>query len=186
MRRIELIMDPQDDIVAYAYLRMKRDGTLGMVFHEGEPNLAWIADFFDKQRHLTAAVAYSESGESELIALGWLNQMHTLSAGDDKVTKAEAAMVGFRGVPLRETREAARILIQAAFETAGVDVLYATVSSENRAVGLMLRALGFRLCGRFPRYTLWRGKISDSCVWCLSREEVCNGRSQSRSSETAS
>lgn len=166
---IRVILDPEDDIIAYFYLRLKRDGLLDRVFHDALPSLRWMAEYFSDRSRPVAAIVVDRGETTELVGMGWLSSVSDLRHRNGKTKIGEAAAAFFAKVSPSVVREAADRLLAIAFEDLDFDVVYVTTAEPNRAARILLKACGFSLCGRLPSYTVWRGQLCDGLVWAKTK-----------------
>ncbi len=70
---------------------------------------------------------------------------------------------------------ATRALINLAFRELDLDVVYTEHCCENRAITAVARKAGFTVTGRLPLAKVFDGKLYDSTVLAITRDEWADG-----------
>jgi hypothetical protein len=167
LRRGNLVVQPSasDVILAHAYLRFRADGQLEQIFSEGIPSLTWFLQHYGQAQVLSCFI--EESSRMDLVGLGWLN---TLTEAGPQNRKADCGMAFFRGVR-HEKMMFGQMMLEWAFEDAGLSVLYGTTPAPHRRALMFSQMLGFKLIGPLPEYTLWEGQPCAAWISCLTKEQ---------------
>ena len=162
-----------DDMIAVAYLRMKAEGLIPVIFYEGDPGLRWFLDWF----HRTDTVCYGcflsprvDTGENQtqLCGLLWVDTIITLASGHKK---ANSGVMFFRdyqkgNLPL----QFGELVLDAVFSDLKIDVLWGTTPVPNRIAKLFTMRLGYKYLPPCPMFCSWEGKVCDAAVCYLTKQ----------------
>ena len=176
---------PSDEMLAWAYMRLKREELLDRVFHEGCPSLTWCLEWFTQPNTAVLGCFKQVDGRAEMRGLGWLNSF-TVLHGKSDWRKAELGEAFFRGVGMHETEQFGRLMLTWAFDELKMDVLFGSTPEPNRAAVLFARRMGFKMIGVADGYGLWNGEPCGCWISVLTRqrfeelngEEARDGRSK--------
>lgn len=172
--RLGVYSDLGDELLACAYLRMRQEGLLSVVYYLGDPTLREFLDWHRNPRNIylgafhTPIFASGEEGAVQLAGIGWLNSITDLGSH----RKAEVGMIYFRefwgnGLPMEWTE----MMLDFAFQEAGIGVVYGCTPTQNPLARRFAKALGMREFGPVPKYCAWRGQPSDAWFFSLTKEE---------------
>jgi RimJ/RimL family protein N-acetyltransferase len=173
---LETYSEIGEDLVATAYLRLKAEGLLPIVFYQGPISLAGFLDWYrNPTSKFLGCFARPDLDKSklELCGLGWIQSISTVGG----VKRGETGMVFFRnwqshGYPREWTRQ----MLDFSFGPLGMDYLYGTTPEENVVAVRFSRQMGFRQFGPIPGYCNWNGQPSGAIISAMSKEEWRNGR----------
>ena len=165
--------DLDEELLAVAYIRMKVEGLLPIVYHESIPPLSEFIAYHNKEKkhsyydhYLGAFARPTLDAPPELIGMGWLGGIR----GPVGSIKGEVGFVFFRKwqqvkVPLVATR----LMIDYCFDVAGVDIVVGTTPVKNRAALIFDRRLGFTQLPAIPNFTTFQGEPCDAVISYMTK-----------------
>lgn len=157
------------DTLAEIYLRLKREGLLPILFHEGVPDLAGFLSAYLKPHSLTM-LCFTESPHVDICGMGHVTPPWFI--GKD-LARAETSMVFFDKWQRRDvTVPMAHLMCEYAFETTpSVQALFGTTPVPNKAAVRFITAAGFvRSTEPVPHYSTWQGQRCACYISWLTRE----------------
>ncbi len=164
-----------EDLIATAYLRLKAEGLLPLIYYEGIPLLSehlrrmaapetiCLGFFADR------AKAKRKAGGVEFCGMAWVLQRELMGNG---MTKAEVGFAFMRHTAHPEEKVAlGKMMTQAFFDAYNVDILIGTQPVENKLALKFAERLGFTLSGPIKNYISWEGALSDVYVSSLTKAD---------------
>ncbi len=140
---------PTERILAEGYLRFEKEGTLDLIYHQGNYSLTWfLNDFVTKQNAILALCK-----GSDVIGFAWFNYLAKI--GNTEFTKAEAGIGFFRKTHPRDALLAAAMGTDWAFRELGLSVMYGITPEPNKAAVRFLERLGRDTFGPIPMFTVF-------------------------------
>jgi RimJ/RimL family protein N-acetyltransferase len=159
------------DLLASAYLRLKREGGLNILFYEGEMRIDNFLRVWGDDSGLTFGcfVRSLEQDTTELAGLGRVAQPVGMGNGS---SKAEIGATFFDAYQKREfTVPLCQMMLEWVFDKTPLHAVFGTTPEPNRAMLMFLRGLGFGcLHHPIPNYTTWQGGPTGVYVSWMLRE----------------
>jgi hypothetical protein len=167
---------PSESILAYAYLRMEKEGLTGIVFHEGNAGVGWFINTFIKQQSILACWFRARNSgnlndDLDLAGLAWFNSL--VKIGESGKNKAEAGYVFFRDHQTpKKTIPLAAICMEWAFDHLNVDLILGMTPEKNKLACYFLRWLGMKPSGPIESFTTYPsgGEICAAYVSSMTKE----------------
>lgn len=164
-----------DDLAAVAYLTLKQQGLLRVVFYEGEPSLKWFLEWFQTNDSVILGCFATALGSTTpvLAGLGWLTSICERNG----VKRSEIGMVFFRewqhgSLPAEWCDQ----MIDFSFEQLGMSAIYGTTPEANRAAVKFSKQMGFDQFGPIPYGCTWKGKPCGTIQSVMTRAMWESGR----------
>jgi RimJ/RimL family protein N-acetyltransferase len=145
------------DLIATAYLRLKQEGVLEMIYYECDPGLPKVLATMTDPATITLGCFVKDGERVDMVGLGHAAAALTLPNGQKK---AELSEVFFKDWQRRNvTLPMAQMMIQWLFDRSDLDFLYGTTPEKNPAAVRFMKALGFGHTREpIPNFTCWQGK----------------------------
>lgn len=167
---------PEETLLAYAYLRMEREGLIPIVFHESCRGIGWfINEFTKKMPILGMYIKERDSGsidkDLDLVGLSWFN--NSIKIGESGKTKAEAGYVFFKEHQTpKKTLPLAAMCIDWAFSHLNVDLILGMTPEKNKLACYFLRWLGMNPSGPLESFTTFPagGEICGAYISTMTKE----------------
>jgi RimJ/RimL family protein N-acetyltransferase len=163
-----------DEMLAAAYLTMKLEGLLPLLYYEGIPSLTHFLELHRSGSFKFLGV-FSRSmlnTDVEMAGIGWLSSI----SGQPGTRKAEVGYVMFRKFQDRKTPlEAIGLLVDYCFDVQEMDLLVGTTPEKNRAAVAFVRKLGFQVLPLIPKFCMFNGEPCGAYLSYLTRE-IWHGR----------
>jgi L-amino acid N-acyltransferase YncA len=161
-----------EEFLAGLYLQTKKDGLLRRAF-PGASNfsLNWFVSYF-YQRTMLVAVEKPD----KILGYAWVYEVQ----GNEKYKKGSIGFVFFKeywGSSL--LREASQLGLTWMFQEMGLNILFATVATWNRASARFVKLLGFEHCGLVPSLFLNNDSGVDTHIFALRREDFFSRKGKS-------
>jgi RimJ/RimL family protein N-acetyltransferase len=162
-----------DEIFAIAYMKMKQEKTLQLLFWEESPSLRAFLDWCSQPNSIVAGV-FTDGPTLELAGIGAL---HSINMRGGK-KRADTSEIFWRKYWITQhTLEMGKMLLNFAFEDAEMEILYGITPEPNRAaVDFMVRC-GFDRFGPVPGLCSWHGRSCPGWLSVMSREKWLQGGS---------
>ena len=138
---------PPERILAEGYLRLEKEGSCELVYHEGEHSLTWFLTQFVKNQ----AAILTLCKENRVLGFAWFNYLMKIGATEYK--KAEAGIAFFRKTSPRDALMTAAMGTEWAFNELGVDVILSVTPEPNKAAVRFFKRLGREPFGPIPMMT---------------------------------
>ncbi len=166
---IKLRSEIGDDLLAAAYLRLKSERLLAVVFHANpaislQEFLTWHRDPGMDYLGCFSSIP-GVAGSTELRGLGWINQIRT--HGDEKV--AEVGLAFFRGLAPNLCAEFTSMLLDYCFQSRNLAAVYGVSPVDNRVIHRFAGRMGFERFGPLPKFTSWQGRSTDAIIHCMTK-----------------
>ena len=155
-----LVVAPLNDVdlIATAYLQMKREGTLALLYYEGDIGLQRFLSVMTNPACINyACLVKGADGGVDLAGIGHIAIPQVLPNGRKK---AEISVAFHKQWQRRDiTLPLAQMMVEWTFDRSDVDYLYGTTPAPNRAMLAFMRRLGFGHSAEpIPNYTCWQGE----------------------------
>lgn len=162
--------DLSESVLAAAYLLLEKDGLIDSVFYDRKPSLSeflgWLK--LPNSKYLGGFVRMSNVGHQEIAGLGMLWNIH----GEPGARRADAHLVFRRKFwGLNVVPDLTSQMIDYSFSTLGIDVLFATTSTKNRALLELTKSIGWTWHGPFPKYGMCHGKPGDAMIGYIQKRQ---------------
>lgn len=146
------------DLIATAYLQMKREGVLAMFYYEADPGLAKFLAIMTAAG-LTALGCFVKRADgltADLVGIGQVAVPIEMANGQKK---AEIGVAFFKDWQRRSvTATLCRMMLEWTFDRTDIDYLFGTTPEKNPAMLRFLEYLGFgRTSEPIPHYATWHG-----------------------------
>lgn len=169
---LRVVPRPDEWRLAELYFRFQKDGLLPLMFYHQIPSLSSFLQSFSQEGTLVCYV-----GEV-LAGMGWTNNRDRVC---DRINRAEVSEAFFKGVPMDTTLALGKLMLEWAFDTYQLDVVFGTTPIPNRAAVIFARRMGFEECGVLPCFAVWQGEPCSVMLTAMTRERweaLKNGRLQ--------
>jgi hypothetical protein len=176
-----------DEVLAFAYSRFKREGLLPILFYEHQYTLLqFVAKYIDNNTSTLACFqkVWNPLKQDEfdflLCGIGWINDLTNM--GPD-FKRANCGMAFFRGFSKPNFLvRFAHMMIEWAFDHLDIDALHGITPAKNRAAVLFSKKCGFQVVGPLEAGTVWNGELCDVYMsamtikrWVEVRPWGCDG-----------
>jgi hypothetical protein len=145
------------DLIATAYLRLKREGVLDVLYYEADPGLPKVlAVMTDPATINFGCFMKRDEDVTDFVGIGHVAAPLMLPNGQKK---AEISVAFFKGWQRRDvTIPLAQMMIEWVFRRSDIDFLFGTTPEPNRAMLRFMKALGFgHTAEPIPNFTCWHG-----------------------------
>jgi len=158
------------DLYATAYLRMKQEKVLDVLYYERDPGLPKFLGIMSTPgvTNIGCFVKH-EDGRVDFVGLGHIGVPIVLPNGQKK---AEISVAFFKDWQRRSvTFPLAQMMIEWTFDRADIDFLFGTTPERNPAMVKFLKALGFgHTAEPVPHFTCWQGELCGAVLSWLDAE----------------
>lgn len=147
------------DLIATAYLRMKREGVLDVLYYECDPGLPKVlAVMTDPATINFGCFVKRDEAMTDFVGIGHIAAPLILPNGQKK---AEISVAFFKDWQRRSvTFPLAQLMIEWVFDRSDIDYLFGTTPEPNRAMLRFIKSLGFgHTAEAVPNFTCWRGEM---------------------------
>jgi hypothetical protein len=158
---LSILATNHDEILAYAYMRFRKEGLLPDIFSEGETTLTWFLQTYSQMAVVAAFRGKAVAG------MGWITKVLDMGPAG---RKAEVGMAFFPEVTFAEKLELGQKMIAWAFETQNLGGLYGTTPAPHSKALAYAKLLGFELFGPIPGLSAWRGERCGAYVSAMTKE----------------
>ena len=164
--------DIGEDLLAVAYLRMKTEQLLQMVFWEKAPTLKSFLEWCAAPNSVIVG-CFTETDRSnvgsppliELAGLGWLTGI-TMRGGKRRADAGEVFWRETQAAGL--TSQFGRLLLDFAFEEVKASTIYGITPVRNVAAVRFMRHCGFESFGPIPELCCWMGETCDGYISAMT------------------
>ena len=161
--------DPESHkLLPWLWHLLEKDDLQKVYFHRN-PSFPEMVAVFSNSANLIYLVVKGEGKEdTEFVGFAILSDI--TDTGD---TRAAAAGFAFlrKFWDGRTTTEAGKLLLAEWFSELNLDLIIGGVAKENRAAAVYLKRLGWKEAGSLPDMQHWQGKVTDSVLWAIKKED---------------
>jgi len=161
------------DVLVQVFNRLKTEGLYPIVFHDNpNQNLLEFMNFFSHPMTALSAIMIIDNDQiQDIAAIGWLSGLESYA---DKRQRALASFCVFKDYQHPNlTSQMARLQFRYWFEHLRMDILIGMTPANNRLAVQFTKRIGFRELCRIPNYSAYLGKVSDTVVTMMDREQYC-------------
>lgn len=160
--------DVGEDLLGAAYLRLKSEGMLEMMFWLEAPTLREFLKWSCERKDVVVIGAFFEDENGvRLAGLGWVREIQ-MRNGKKYADTGELFFREFQAMGV--TRTLASLMIDFAFEQVGVSVLYGLTPRPNEAAIRFMKAMGFSHTVEIPELASWMGDNCSAVISWLTRQ----------------
>ena len=166
----DLIVAPVSmDLLASAYLTMKMDGTLSVLFYESDPGIPKFLATYSDPNAITYGCYLKSGDQTTLVGIGHISA--AIGRGDGS-KKSELSCAFFAGYQRRDiTFPLSQMMLEQTFDRYDIDVLFGTTPEKNRAMLMFMKNLGFgHTAEPVPYFTTWKGEVCGVYISWITRE----------------
>lgn len=156
------------ETAAIFYLRMKMEGVLDELYHEGAPDLHFFINWCLNPANVVYGVfKHTDDDNAEIIGMGFMNSLRSMGGN---LQKAE---IGFaflqqdsQGVPISGTRKlsAGKEILYRFFQTFPVDYVFGTTATHNRLAVRYAQLVGMVRPSIIDNFTTYKGEVSSVTI----------------------
>lgn len=165
---------PNEDALAYAYLKMKEHGVLDTVFHQSKADLRFFLDWLlNPQTMIIGAWERPTPDVVRLVGMSFFNQAHQIEG----LNKAEVGFA-FWGEPVLSIFTKAQIIrryMDYLFTRTKTDSIFGLTPEPNAAAVALIRRAGMRVYGPIPMYCGWHGRPVSATISQMDAQTWLNG-----------
>ena len=160
--------DVGQSLMAVAYLRMEKDGTLDTVFFQHVPTLKEFISWLEaKDNVYLGCFVRNDSSQAVLAGMAWLWNVR----GVPGARIADGGGCFFREYWRdRITERLTEKSIEHWFGVVGLDAVYGWSLAENRAALRIVKRLGFTVSPPLPKFTSKQGHPADAVISYLTAD----------------
>lgn len=165
-----VVIPTQDhDFLATAYLRMKAEKLLEVMFYEEQPTLGrFLSIMLADGEKVLGLFQIEGTGLYTLIGFGGISKPTNMGGG---YLKSEMFCLFFKEFQKRHvTIPVARTMMAWVYERTNVDVMFGTTPAPNVAMVRFAKALGFKL-SKIDNFTTWKDNPCAAWISCMSENE---------------
>ncbi len=164
-----------EDLLAEAFLRLKKDKLAETVWYEGvpsvsnylknctEPDCINLGGFVDR----TGSADPRKPQGFDFVGMAWVYHQQLMS---NHMRKAEVGFAFFRhAATSRQKIQVGRIMTQALFERFNIDVIFGSTPDENQGALRYAKAVGFEISAQIPNAICWEGALSSVRISSLTK-----------------
>jgi len=154
-----------DEVLAYAYSRFKREGLLDLLFYENHYTMyQFISKYLEDKTSTLACFTMDSTGTLNLSGIGWINDVTKM--GD--FARANSGMAFFR--KQGNLVLFAQMMIEWALDHLNIEAMHGVTPAKNRAAVLFSRKCGFQIVGPLDAGTVWDGEICPVYLSAMTQE----------------
>lgn len=155
-----------DEVLAYAYSRFKREGILDILFYEQNYSLIqFVQKYLEENTATLACFSKDPLGNLNLVGIGWINEFFKMR----DFLRCNAGMGFFRrkdGEQPQNLVMLGQMMVEWAFDHLNIDAMHGVTPAGNRAAVAWSKKVGFLVSGPVEGGTVWKGELAD--VWMSS------------------
>jgi RimJ/RimL family protein N-acetyltransferase len=158
-----------DELLASAYLRLKSEELIGVLFYEKIPTLCEFLSMYMRPGMVNLGSWVRTGDQVQLAGIGSLDIPKDIGGGH---RKGEASMVFFKEFQRRDvTLDSARLWIQWGFDQQNLSVIHGCTPVVNKSALRFMKSLGFEYA-RDPikAFTTHKGELCDVVISWMTKE----------------
>lgn len=175
-----LCVAPQltDELLATAYLRLKRDKLLETIHHERVPSLTEFLKMHSSPGSI-ALGAFIDRAEApnvrmkagyDFCGLSWVFDREDIAGVN--MSKASVGFAFFRHAAHPQEKIAlGKMMIECFFERWNIDILFGLTPAPNRAALNYAEQVGFRISARIADFCSWEGALTEGVYSSLAKTD---------------
>lgn len=177
-RQLFLRSQVEEDLLGYFYLKLKEERMLDWLYYQKVPSLSEFLAFHRRTDMVylcgfTSKILDNQPvGEPELSGMGWVDCIQRLPG----LAKGQVSMAFLRRFQQDETAlELAKMMIDFAFDTVGLDTVLGTTPVRNRAACIFTERVGFQKIGVAQDYVSFWGEKSAALLSVMTKDRWRGG-----------
>lgn len=172
-----------EDLLGAAYLRLKHEGMLEMMFWLSAPGLRDFLKWACERNDVVVIGAFVETdGIVELGGLGWVREIQVRN-GKKYADVGELFFRQFQSMGV--TRQLAGLMLDFAFEQVGVAALYGVTPRPNVAAIRFMKSVGFGHTCEVPEFAAWMGQNCPAVISWMTRQMWLESSGRAKVAATA-